>query len=431
MIKDINIYEYFKDDIRYKKQFFFLSKEIDLVKTYFSGLYNNNNINDHFNTNNYDFKKLAQQISVLTNNSQHYDSIMSMLKTDEALKVIIIFLFKGFSWNNEIYNEFDISSKLYIVNTIATLNKLDLLISEKGISLHPILYDSIKKTKGIDVRKSLHQAKIYFINPMFIKFCELLTPLFEFKIKNSINTKHSLYQTMINTKMFTKKLESVIYEESNQLTRHHQDDSGLIYETKTLKAIESKSIIKKALSEVKVEFLENKREEGLLTNKQSKLLQLVNTSKNSLCILEDPKINNRDKKNNIIYKNKIISKSEYDRLIQEQDEKDNIIAKSNKEFPKGMDLSLFSEQKQIVEKNFKSINNDDELERIEPLILYIKSQEKVHVDKIAKNLRLYETYNIFLDRCIEEKINTDNEFFYYTQMTAEQEADLVFSKFKK
>ena len=62
---------------------------------YFSGLlFNNNNKNCPLNSTMFNFDELAQKIAVLTKKSQKYDLIVKMLKTDDALKIIIVLLIK-------------------------------------------------------------------------------------------------------------------------------------------------------------------------------------------------------------------------------------------------------------------------------------------------------------------------------------------------
>jgi len=305
-------------DIKYSHQLFFLSKEVDKIKQYFIKLNkvvinNNNNNNDHFNQDGYNYDKLAQQISVLTNNSKHYNSIRCMINTDNALMIIIALLFKGFSWTNEILNDFSIDYKMYVVNTIATLKKLDLLISDDGVSLHPILFDAIKQSKNSHFRKSLHQAKIYFITPLFIRFCETLTDLFEYKLKNSSNFRHSLSQIIKHSDIFNNKMNKILYDEETLSYRNHQSEEGVPYITPTLRT--------KYFQKLLLEVNNNKNKDIVLTNTNKSII----LSKDQIDIINFKKTYrptteyNSKKLTEEEYNNIILKRMEYDNEINECD----------------------------------------------------------------------------------------------------------------
>lgn len=432
-MKGIDIYNEFKDNKKFNTQFYFFSEECIQIKNYFNQLYdkvvinNNNNNNDHFNEESFNYNKLAQQISVITNNSKHYKSIKAMIETDEALRVIVVLLFKGFSWTNEVLNDFNIDSKLYVVNTISTLKKLDLLTTSEGISLHPILFDAIKNSKSGEFRKSLHQAKIYFINPMFVKFCETLVELFEFKSKTTMGFSHSLMQTMKHSEIFSIQLREILEEELTQTTRRNIADNGMIYETDTILSQKINNNIKQALAEFKVEMLEQKQSQGLLTEQQNNQLTLYKETNNALAVFEEsePKKITKKGKPTITYNGKTYKDDSFLDAIKKQDK---IIEKS-KTILGNIDVSTIEEQRNNVKSEFDKIALSEELMRIDPLIKLIKSQKKVSVDRIARNLRLTESYNLFLDKCIDNSIKTDNEYFYFVYKSASDEADEVLSKF--
>lgn len=274
---------------RYSHQLYFFREESNKIRQYFEDLNlvtisNNNNTNGNLDEYVYNYAELAQKIAVLTKNSQHYNNIISMLKTDEALKVIVALLFKGFGWTNEIYESFNISSRLYVENTLGTLQKINLLNKEKGIKLNPIFYEALEKIKTTNLRNKLSQANLFFINEDFIKFCSLVKDLFEFKVRTSESFKFSLRSIIEDSKHFVERLDIIIEEEMSLNSRKHFS-GGIHYETETIKAKQMKKDLKKAVAEIKLERLEAKEQQNLLSNQEAGQLALVRESNNALALI--------------------------------------------------------------------------------------------------------------------------------------------------
>jgi len=278
------------NSFKYEKQLFIFSDEVKKAKSYFSVLlFNNNNNNVHQIKDSFDYEELVHKICILTKQNKHYKLIKQLVKTDEALKVIVALLFKGFSWTREIYQEFNISSNLYVQNTLLTLQRLDLINKESGQKLHPILFDSMRKAKNGQIRKQLHQAEIFFITPEFIEFCTLLKPLFEARVNNSRSFRYSLENVIDSSKIFEKQYKEIIDQEETQFTRKEITDEGIEYETETLKAKE----IKKAVAEFRVELLEKKEAQKQLSEKEKGELAVI--KENPLALIEKDNILTLDK----------------------------------------------------------------------------------------------------------------------------------------
>jgi len=274
---------------RYSHQLYFFGEESKSIIDYFYNLIevdinNNNNTNGHLEEYVYNYAELAQKIAVLTKNSKHYNNILSMLQTDEALKVIVALLFKGFGWRNEIYETFNISSKLYVETTLGTLQKISLLNKEKGIKLNHIFYEALTKIKNVSLGGALSQADLFFINEDFIKFCSLVKDLFEFKARTSESFKFSLKSIIEDSQHFVQQLDFIIDEELNQTSRKHFA-RGVHYETETIKAKQMKKDLKKAVAEIKLERLEAKEQQNLLSNQEAGQLALVRESNNALALI--------------------------------------------------------------------------------------------------------------------------------------------------
>lgn len=272
---------------KYKHQLYFFSNDAENIRLYFSGLLlNNNNNNSPLNSTMFNYDELAQKIAVLTNKSQKYNLIVKMLKTDDALKIIIALLFKGFSWRNELYDHFNISSNLYVQNTLLTLQNLNLLIKEKGIKLNPYYFEAVENTKSNQIRKSLHQADLLYITKDFVKFCSLLKDLFEFKVNENESFRFSLQQIVDDCKAFKDNYDFVMEEELSLMERTRKYD-GVVYHTETIKSKMRKKEIKQAIAELKLEQLEAKEQQNILTHKESGKLALIRSSNNALVLVEE------------------------------------------------------------------------------------------------------------------------------------------------
>lgn len=274
---------------RYSHQLYFFGEDSNSIRQYFQDLIkvainNNINTNGHLEEYVYNYAELAQKIAVLTKNSKHYNNILSMLQTDEALKVIVALLFKGFGWRNEIYETFNISSKLYVETTLGTLQKISLLNKEKGIKLNHLFYEALTKIKNVNLGGSLSQADLYFINGDFIKFCSLVKDLFEFKARTSESFKFSLKSIIEDSQHFNDELDRIIDEESNQTSRKHFAN-GVYYETETIKSRQMKKDLKKAIAELKVEQLEAKEQQNLLSSSEAGQLAIYRESNNALALI--------------------------------------------------------------------------------------------------------------------------------------------------
>lgn len=273
---------------RYKHQLYFFTDEAENIREYFSGLlFINNNNYSPLNSSMFNYDELAQKISVLTKKSQHYNLILKMLKTDDALKIVIAFLFKGFSWRNELYDHFNISSNLYVQNTLLTLQNLNLLVKEKGIKLNPYYFEAVENTKDSQIRKSLHQADIHYITEDYVKFCSLLKELFEFKVNDNESFRFSLRQIIDDCKKFKGAYDYVMEEELGLMERKRKTIDGITYHTKTIKARMHEKELKKALAEVKLEQLEAKERQNLLTEQESGKLALIRESNNALVLYQE------------------------------------------------------------------------------------------------------------------------------------------------
>jgi len=314
---------------KYFDQLYFLSDEVKCIKSHFSVHYNNNN-NEHFIEDLYNYDKLAQQICVITKKSQHYKNVKIMLETDEALKVIIALLFKGFSWNNELLKDFNVDQNNYVQNTLRTLRKIDVLVSVDGKNVHHILFDAIKKSKSGDFRKALHQANLYFINPLFVKFCECLKDLFEHKLQTSMNFKHTLRQTIEHSQYFVNELERIMNIEQTQLSRYEKSEDGVVYEVDTIKSINFQKDLKEAIAEHKLNLLQKRRDDGTLTHHQSRELDLVTTQNSSLALIPEDDISmyKRTKKVCTTINGKLMNEIEIKDFIEKQKLNDISISRS-------------------------------------------------------------------------------------------------------
>lgn len=273
---------------KYKHQLYFFSNDAENIRSYFSGLlFINNNNYSPLNSTMFNYDELAQKIAVLTKKSQNYNLIVKMLKTDDALKIIIALLFKGFSWRNELYEHFNISSNLYVQNTLLTLQNLNLLIKEKGIKLNPYYFEAVENTKDTQIRKSLHQADIYYITDGFVQFCSLLKELFEFKVNDNESFRFSLRQIIDDCKKFKAEYDFVMEEELGLMERKRRSPEGIVYHTKTIKGRMHEKELKKALAEMKFEQLENKEQQNLLTQEESGKLALIRASNNAMVLYQE------------------------------------------------------------------------------------------------------------------------------------------------
>lgn len=298
-------------------QMYFSSPEAIKIRDYFINLdlvdINNNNNKCPPKINNVNIEALSQKISVLTENSKEYKNIVSMLGTDEALKVIVSLLFRGFGWERDIYDTFNISSRLYVQKTLATLFKTNLLVKEKGIKLNQYYFEILFRIKDNQLRKALHQADIYFINQNFIKFCSLLTELFEYKFQTSDSFRFSVAGIIQDTKYFRQYYDMIMDEEHSLFEREHKTDDGLIYYTDTIKAKEFQKSITKARNELNIERLEKKSNTNLLSQQEkTQLVQLKEQNTALIQFKEERKV--KKLKSYIEYNGKKISLKEYQNI---------------------------------------------------------------------------------------------------------------------
>lgn len=291
----INIQEYVNP--KYHHQLHYFTNEAQEIRAYIKelnkvGIINNNN-NTHFLKNIVDYDSLAQKICVFTEKSQHYEVVKKMLKTDQAISIILILLFKGFSWRNELFNHFNISHTLYVNNTLLTLSKLNLIDKEKGDEINRFFYEAINKSTSYQTTKALHQANLYYINKKFIKFCSMLKPLFEHIFKNTDSCKSSVSKVIRHCSLFERVYEGIINEEISADIRRYRTDDGVIYQIDTLRTTHNSKAIKNALTNAKIEILQKKEKQNLLTSEEKSML--ADIKKNSLVKFDEK------------YKNSIVS----------------------------------------------------------------------------------------------------------------------------
>ena len=171
-----------------------------------------------------------------------------------------------------------------------------MLVKEKGIKLNPYYFEAVENTKDTQIRKSLHQANIFFITEDFIKFCSLLKELFEFKIADNESFRFSLKQIIDDCKKFKFEYDNIMDEELNLMERKRRTDEGIIYNTKTIKAKVFEKELKKALYEVKLNALEHKEKQNLLTVKESGDLALLRDENKALQLYDEKNVESLLKK---------------------------------------------------------------------------------------------------------------------------------------
>lgn len=315
---------------KYSHQLYFFSEEAINIRLYFSGLLcNTTTTNDHQIEKLYNYDELSQKIAVLTKRSDSYKLINSMLKTENALKIIVALLFKGFSWTNELMNHFNISRKVYVVNTLHCLQKLNLLVKEPGSKLNSYYYETIEKSHNSQTRKVLCQADIYYITKDFVQFCSLLKDLFEYKIKDSESFRFSLKGIMEDSTKFKLFYDRIMDEELNLNVREHKTTDGLIYETETIKSKKFKKELKQASAEFKLENLKIKQNKNLLSTKEKQMLSLAEREGSALVLFDDSEKNDMElfkkvKRGIALYNGEEVN---FDKVMEEQRKKDEELEK--------------------------------------------------------------------------------------------------------
>lgn len=349
---------------KYEYQLFYFSEKAIKIRNYFGVLFINNNNNKCTpNEDNYNFAELSQKISVLTKKSRHYNLINKMIANEEALKVIVALLYKGFGWTNEIYETFNISKKGYVQKTLHTLQTLNLIVKENGLKINPYYHEALEFSKDKNLSKSLHQSEIYYITNEFVEFCELLSDLITFKVNTSTPFKFSLKNIVEDAKIFEDIYMNILNQEKSQFLRTKKTNEGVEYQQETIKARE----LRKALLEFKQELLKSKNSLGLLTDYQKQELVVLSNQSSQLAIIDDQVKSFRKNKKAIISYTPQLKDDEY--MNDEEMEKSELVvgdptlANETAKTLNGQEIHGYYLSKKGLEEYHKNSRQEDEFQK--------------------------------------------------------------------
>lgn len=180
------------------------------------------------------FKNGNVPVSHIRGQGKNY--IYNILHDINKLKILLVFIYKGFTWYRELRN-LGIYSNI-IEETLNEFNSLGLIDLKELTDLDEIQYESLKSVKH-DIQ---HYFKIYFTNP---RIYEVLNE-FQTDLNKIINENKQLEEFIIiiknKLKPFILKSAQILKEERTQLTRK-VNLNGVEFEKNTLLNKEIKQIL--------------------------------------------------------------------------------------------------------------------------------------------------------------------------------------------
>jgi hypothetical protein len=272
-----------------------------------------------------DTKVLTRNICNNLGKPELYSDLIQVIEQPEALKVLLVFFLKGFSWIGELYTRFNISRKFFVDKSVNTLKKHLLLLKESGEDINFHYFEIIKKCNQEQFRQSLSQAQFLFVTPDLIKLGFELLEYYEYLIKSNLTIGKTLQSTIKSTLIFIQEFERIREEEETLFTRIHKTDNDLIYETETKRSIDFQAELKAVALEFKQEKLIEKQQQEQLSQKENTALALVNSelsiiNENKSLAKISPEIEqfNKNKHATITHNGKQYTSSEYEQIEQQR-----------------------------------------------------------------------------------------------------------------
>lgn len=416
---------------------FIFSKEAKELRVKFSGVLNNIYYTPENKENNFNTKTLTKKICNSLKKPELHNDLLQIIEQPEALKVLLAFFLKGFTWNREIRERFTVANTFFVDKTMSTLKKHRLVIQESGEDIHPHYFEIIKKCNQNQFRKSLGQAQFLFLTPDLIKLGFSLYEYYTYLIETDLGVGKSLKSVIKNTQIFIKEYERIEREESTRMTRRHITDDGILYEVETDIYKSFQEDLKQSLAELRVERLEKKAQQKQLTDQQCKALAEVKEHNNPLAIMPKSDIEKYKETGRISTtlngkKLSALEEQEYFNNFKKQEEeitkapikrKSNLAyqdVKMNNNEDVTMQDVLFSNDHYSplfdilgINKSGEDLVGEESKAKSNGLINYVKTQKKVDYNLILKKCGCDVIFNYFCQLATENNITTDMDYFYF------------------
>jgi hypothetical protein len=353
---------------------------------------------------------ILKEIKILEKNKKPNSKVKFNINADELLreenvnylKIYLVILKKGFSWQKEIETSFNIESSS-IKKGIKFLSEIGFIISNEFYDIELEKQELIKKLNGAYFNKINSFPKIYIISKSGIEFFKT----YEKEIKETINLNESLkftYDLIEKKTIATQKIgEDINYrnEDKDYISKIDESTGNLFYyksEKLKNKQEEIKEIVFKLKNQKnqkkEIGFVNNflevqKREMIELRNKRNELNYNSKIIFDKTQILEKREEENEEEKGNINFnlksKQKELKKQKpYDVFLEERDED----FKKNQEIFKKLEI------------NPNKILTQKENSLFEELVEKIRIAKKISFFKIEENLnskQLFENFKVFVE----------------------------------
>jgi len=351
-------------------------------------------------------------VRVSSNNfKRDFGNKKEVLKDLEENKVLLVLFFKGFSWQKELENEFNISNSV-ISKSISRFEKQGFIISKDFFSLDLDLQECVKRLSSAYKNSIRVQPKIYTLSVEGREYAEDIVEFYKLEAKNNSSLKSTIKFIQDKTRAYEKLMKKFNEEEDKMLYRKRVSDKGIVYETKTKRIRDFEKAIRIAKSEVLPQLFNNAKK---MLGFEKKSSELVIKKKSEIEVFND--LENNYKKNKILYNNSEIS---VDELSELQKNKDKEIEKAPIEKGKSIDevndfrMEGFEKLKTFLGINPKLTNKkefDGNMEIINNIISEIKEKGWMDSILVQRSCKTEENYRKFVEIAIENNIVDDGEDF--------------------
>lgn len=336
-------------------------------------------------------------------------------------KVFLVLYFKGFSWKKELQNEFNISNSI-VSKALQILEENGYVIAKDFWSLELDAQEAIKRLNaGYSYLLKSH-PKIYTLS---IEGKEEGGYAILDDLNERAKTNSSLQATIQFIKDKTKAYNILLKEfdelENTQFSRKRIDHStGVLYETPTKKQKQFKFELKKALEDIKLEKLENKKQ-NLLSSDEKKELVVLQKNKEVTRKREIESTQKKYKKkdyNKNLYNGQEIGNIEFDEKLKKEniDDEPTKIGIDLVEVEKEHAIN-FNELREKLGIDVEEFNyrNKKELEICEEVIKQIKKKGWMDAFAVQRMCRSPKVFRLFIKLAEENNIFDDGEDFRYVK----------------
>jgi len=219
--------------------------------------------------------------------AEYYDMYGKIMKNMNYLKLTIILGIKGFSWRTELEQTFDISNK-DIQGYKEMMKDKGFMLTQPFIDLPEPQFLATIRTRSNSFYAQRDKITVMALSPEGEEFVNRSMADVGKLINNRTDLRHQYDQIQRKTLAFQEAIKKVMQQEDSVDRRIKYPDGTIVYRD-GIKHSNFKKELAQAGREAKLEYLQEKKQQNLLTDKESNQLILIEKQCTELTTVDNSK----------------------------------------------------------------------------------------------------------------------------------------------